>query len=82
MLVDALWLAAGLVVIVKGGDLFVSASVRIAELLRLPRIVIGSTLRVPLGVMLALAAALFALTLDLHLSRAQGVALLDRVLRL
>lgn len=39
-----LYLALGLVLIIKGGDLFVGASVRIAELLRMPRIVIGSTL--------------------------------------
>jgi cation:H+ antiporter len=37
-------LAVGLALIVKGGDLFVVASVRIAELLRMPRVVIGSTL--------------------------------------
>lgn len=30
--------------IIKGGDLFVSSSVRIAEILRIPRVVIGSTL--------------------------------------
>lgn len=47
MIVDAFWLAAGLVVIIKGGDLFVSASVRAAEFLRLPRVVIGSTLVSP-----------------------------------
>jgi alternate F1F0 ATPase F1 subunit gamma len=41
---DAFWLAAGLAVIIKGGGLFVSASVRVAESLRLPRVVIGSTL--------------------------------------
>lgn len=39
-----LYLAIGLGLIVKGGDLFVGASVRIAELLKMPRIVIGSTL--------------------------------------
>jgi cation:H+ antiporter len=133
MIVDAFWLAAGLAVIIKGGDLFVSASVRAAEFLRLPRVVIGSTLvslattspemgvsvmagfrgepelalgnaigsclcntaivlgvvaalkqievhpsalRVPLGVMLGLAVVLFLLTLDLEISRPQGVALL------
>jgi cation:H+ antiporter len=38
------YLAVGLVLIVKGGDLFVGASVRLAELLQMPRIVIGSTL--------------------------------------
>lgn len=44
MLVDLLWLLAGLALVVKGGDYFVSASVRLAELLRMPRVVIGSTL--------------------------------------
>jgi cation:H+ antiporter len=44
MIADAFWLVAGLAVIIKGGDLFVAASVRLAELLRLPRVVIGSTL--------------------------------------
>lgn len=39
-----LWLAAGLALLVKGGDLFVSAAVRIAGYLRMPRVVIGSTL--------------------------------------
>jgi cation:H+ antiporter len=133
VIADAFWLAAGLAVIIKGGDLFVSAGVRIAELLRVPRLVIGSTLvslattspelavsvmagargepglalgnaigsclcnttlvlgvmavlgrievhpgalRVPLTVMLGLAAALFLLTLDLEVSRPQGLALL------
>jgi len=37
-------LVVGLALLVKGGDLFVSASVRIAELFHLPRIVIGTTL--------------------------------------
>ncbi|MGH7819652.1 MAG: calcium/sodium antiporter [Candidatus Binatia bacterium] len=44
MIVAALVLVFGLALIVKGGDLFVSASVRIAEMLRMPRVVIGSTL--------------------------------------
>src|SRR3954470_12569994 len=39
-----LFLAIGLALLVKGGELFVSAAVRIAELLRMPRVVIGSTL--------------------------------------
>lgn len=39
-----IYLFAGLALIIKGGDLFVSSSVRIAEMLRMPRIVIGSTL--------------------------------------
>lgn len=34
----------GLALIIKGGDLFVASSVRIAELLKMPRVVIGSTL--------------------------------------
>ncbi len=37
-------LVAGLLLIVKGGDLFVGAAVRLAEFLRMPRVVIGSTL--------------------------------------
>jgi cation:H+ antiporter len=37
-------LAIGLGVIIKGGDLFVSSAVRIAETLRLPKVVIGGTL--------------------------------------
>jgi cation:H+ antiporter len=44
VIVDILIFAAGLVLIVKGGGLFVSASVRIAEFLRVSRVVIGSTL--------------------------------------
>ena len=44
MTTDLLMLAVGLVLIIVGGDLFVASSVRIAELLRMPRVVIGSTL--------------------------------------
>ena len=44
MLADVLILILGLPLIIKGGDWFVGASVRIAELLRMPRVVIGSTL--------------------------------------
>lgn len=44
MLLDLLLLVVSLALVVKGGDLFVSSSVRIADILRLPRIVIGSTL--------------------------------------
>jgi cation:H+ antiporter len=39
-----LWLVIGLALLVKGGDLFVSAAVRLAEFLQMPRVVIGSTL--------------------------------------
>lgn len=39
-----LWLVIGLALLVKGGELFVSAAVRLAEFLRMPRVVIGSTL--------------------------------------
>jgi cation:H+ antiporter len=39
-----LLLLVGIVLIIKGGDLFVSASIRTAEFLNVPRIVIGSTL--------------------------------------
>ncbi len=44
MAIQVLWLIIGLALLVKGGDLFVSAAVRIAEFLRMPRVVIGSTL--------------------------------------
>jgi len=41
---DFLLLLAGLVLIVQGGDSFVAASIRVAEFLEMPRVVIGSTL--------------------------------------
>jgi cation:H+ antiporter len=44
MALQFLWLVIGLALLVKGGELFVSAAVRIAEYLRMPRVVIGSTL--------------------------------------
>ncbi len=44
MLLDITFLVAGLALILKGGDLFVSAAVRVAEMLRMPRVVIGGTL--------------------------------------
>lgn len=44
MLWDILELLAGLFLIVQGGGLFVAAAVRIAEFLKMPRVVIGSTL--------------------------------------
>jgi len=44
MLKDILFLLAGLVLIVKGGEFFVAAALRIAEFLRMPRVVVGSTL--------------------------------------
>ncbi len=44
MLHDLLLLIGGLVLIIRGGDLFVAAAIRIAEFLRMPRVVIGSTL--------------------------------------
>ncbi len=44
MLLNVVGLLAGLFLIIKGGDLFVGASVRLAEFLRMPRVVIGSTL--------------------------------------
>lgn len=43
-MVDLLLLFGGLALIVKGGDLFVAAAIRLAEFLRMPRVVIGSTL--------------------------------------
>ncbi len=44
MIRDALLLTIGLGLIIKGGDLFVAAAVRIASQLRIPRVVVGSTL--------------------------------------
>jgi cation:H+ antiporter len=44
MLQNVFLLLAGLVLLVTGGDWFVGASVRLAELLRLPKIVVGTTL--------------------------------------
>lgn len=44
MLRDAILLIVGLALIIKGGEWFVAAAVRTAELLRMPRMVIGSTL--------------------------------------
>jgi cation:H+ antiporter len=44
MLNDVLLLLSGLLLIIKGGDLFVAAAIRVAEFLRMPRVVIGSTL--------------------------------------
>lgn len=44
MLLDTLILLGGLALIVKGGEFFVAAAIRIAEFLRMPRVVVGSTL--------------------------------------
>ena len=44
MWLQSLLLVLGLALLIKGGEIFVSASVRIAEFLRMPRVVIGSTL--------------------------------------
>ena len=44
MLIPILGLVVGLALLVKGGEIFVSAAVRLAEFLRMPRVVIGSTL--------------------------------------
>lgn len=41
---NILWVIAGLALIIQGGNLFVAAAVRIAGFLRIPRIVVGSTL--------------------------------------
>lgn len=133
MLRDALFLIVGLALIVQGGSWFVAAAVRLAEFLRMPRVVIGSTLvslatttpelvvsimagargesglavgnavgscicniglilglaaalrhvdvqpralRTPLLAMFLAGAALFLMTLDLCLSRGQGLLLL------
>ncbi len=133
MIAIILLLVVGLALIVKGGDWFVGAALRIAEFLRMPRVVIGSTLvslattspelavsimagakgesglavgnaigscvcniglilgttaafkhvdvhpaamRRPLVALFLFAVALFVLTIDLVLSRSQGVLLL------
>lgn len=44
MFTDGMYFVAGLVLIIHGGNWFVGASVRIAEFLHMPRVVIGSTL--------------------------------------
>ena len=44
MWLQVIFLIVGLALLVKGGELFVSAAVRIAELSRIPRVVVGSTL--------------------------------------
>ncbi len=44
MLNELLMLAGGLALIIKGGDFFVAAAIRLAEFLQMPRVVIGSTL--------------------------------------
>lgn len=44
MLLDILMLLGGLALIVKGGDFFVAAAIRLAGFLRMPRVVIGTTL--------------------------------------
>jgi len=44
MLLNVTWLLIGLALLVKGGDVFVSAAVRLARFLRMPPVVIGSTL--------------------------------------
>lgn len=41
---ELLLLLGGLALIIKGGDFFVAAAIRLAEFLRMPRVVIGSTL--------------------------------------
>lgn len=44
MWMNILWVLAGLALIIQGGNLFVAASVRIAGFLRMPRVVVGTTL--------------------------------------
>ncbi|MCS7337833.1 MAG: calcium/sodium antiporter [Verrucomicrobiae bacterium] len=44
VLLDAVLLIVGLALVVKGGDLFVSAAVWLADAARVPRVVIGATL--------------------------------------
>ncbi len=44
MMSDLLGLLIGLALIIQGGDWFVAAAIRIAEFLRMPRVVVGGTL--------------------------------------
>ena len=44
MLIHVLYLAAGLLLVIKGGDLFVDASTHISSRLHIPRIVVGGTI--------------------------------------
>lgn len=44
MILSLLWLIVGVALIIKGGDLFVTASVRLAEILKIPRVIVGTTL--------------------------------------
>ncbi len=44
MLISIFFVVAGFALLIKGGDLFVDASIHIARILDLPRIVIGSTI--------------------------------------
>jgi cation:H+ antiporter len=44
MWLQAVLLVVGLALLIKGGEIFVGAAVRIAEFLRMPKVVVGSTL--------------------------------------
>jgi Ca2+/Na+ antiporter len=55
MFKDTLLLLVGLGLLVKGGDLFVATAVRVAGLLRMPRVIIGFTIGVVPLVVLELA---------------------------
>ncbi len=44
MIMQLVWLALGLALVIKGGELFVESSVDIAHRMRIPRIVVGGTL--------------------------------------
>jgi len=44
MILNLVLLVVGLLLLVKGGEMFVAAAVRLAEFLRMPRVVVGSTL--------------------------------------
>ena len=44
MLYDSVLILIGLVLVAKGGDLFVDSSVYIGKALRIPRVIIGGTL--------------------------------------
>ena len=44
MLIQVLYLAAGLLLVIKGGELFVDSSTHISSRLRIPRVVVGGTI--------------------------------------
>ena len=44
MFLQGIYFAIGILLVIKGGDLFVQASIKLAEAFKIPRVVIGSTL--------------------------------------